>query len=426
MPRSNRFVQLLREGKRDEAGRLAMREFVSEYGYGKPDFGAYQPFCDLLLDFGKPRQPAENYRRALDLDNAVASVTYRADGSEFRREYLCSHPDQAVAIRLSSNHKGKISFRLGVTTPHVNSTVTADKAELVLSGQVATPDAAHPGMKFEARVRVLPEGGTLAAEGSQLVLQGADAATVLLVGATNYCLAYPRYQGRPAAERNRDTLAAPGKVLDAVRAAHVADYQRLFRRVTLAIAGKSRESEPTDARLQAYRKSHDDRGLEVLLFQYGRYLLISSSRPGGLPANLQGLWNNSTKPPWNCDYHLNINLQMNYWPAGPANLPSARRRCWTGSTTCARPARRRRKVHYNARGWVVHHVANVWGFTSPGPARGVHMMEAESAGVHLPERVGLFCLHPGPRVPGARPAGRCSKGPPSSGSIICKSFPMDT
>ncbi|MCB1126682.1 MAG: glycoside hydrolase N-terminal domain-containing protein, partial [Verrucomicrobiae bacterium] len=372
--------ELLREGKRTEAGKAAMADFMSEKGYGKPDFGCYQAFCDLLLDFGEPGRSVEDYRRELDLDTAVASVSYRVGSTEFQREAFCSYPDQVMVLRLTSSAKGAISFRLGLTTPHTDSAVEIRDHVLILSGQVATPDDTPPGMKFEARVIVRPEGGTLTSSGDSLVLKDADSATVLLVGATNYKLEYPRYLGRPPEDRNRATLGAlRGKSWAQLREAHVADYQRLFRRVSLNLEGPSQPTLPTDQRLARYRKSRDDRGLEALLFQYGRYLLISSSRPGGLPANLQGLWNNSTKPPWNCDYHLNINLQMNYWPAGPANLAECAAPLMDWLDDLRKPGAQTAKIHYHSRGWVVHHVANVWGFTSPGPARGIHMMEAEGA-----------------------------------------------
>ncbi len=371
---------LLRAGDRTEAGKLALREFASEKGYGKPDFGAYQAFCDMQLQFDPPPGTVEHYRRELDLDTAIARVAFRADGCEYAREYLCSYPDQVLAARLTAAARGKVSFRLGVTTAHTNATVSARGGELVLSGRVASPDPRHAGMAFEACLRVQTEGGTLTAEGSQLVVKGADAATVVLAGATNYKLEYPRYQGTAPAKRNRDTLSAlRGKSWAELRATHVADHQKLFRRVALDLGGESREALPTDARLARYKQARDDRGLEALLFQYGRYLLIASSRPGGLPANLQGLWNDSNKPPWNCDYHLNINLQMNYWPVGPANLSECAQPLMDWLDDLRKPGAQTAKVHYSARGWVVHHVANVWGFTSPGPARGVHMLEVESA-----------------------------------------------
>lgn len=371
---------LLRDGRREEAGKLAMVEFMSEKGYGKPDFGCYQAFCDLLLDFAEPAQPVEDYRRELDLDTAIARVSYRVGSTEFQREVFCSYPDQAMALRLSGSTKGAINFRLGLTTPHADSSVVVRDHGLILSGQVATPEGSPAGMKFEARVIVRSEGGELKAEGDGLVLKDADAATVLLVGATNYKLEYPRYLGSPPDMHNRATLASlQDKSWTQLREAHVTDYQRLFRRVALELEGPSESVLPTDQRLARYRKSRDDRGLEVLLFQYGRYLLISSSRPGGLPANLQGLWNNSTKPPWNCDYHLNINLQMNYWPAGPANLAECAEPLMDWLDDLRKPGAQTARIHYNSRGWVVHHVANVWGFTSPGPARGIHMMEAEGA-----------------------------------------------
>ncbi len=372
--------QLLREGKRDEAGKVAVKEFLSEKGYGKPDFGAYQSFCDVLLDFeGLPEQ-AENYRRDLDLATATAHVSFRTDGVDFRREYFCSHPDQATVMRFTSSGKGKISFRLGLSSLHKNHTAMASGSEVVLAGQVDTKSPAHEGMKFEARVQVRAEGGTVAADGQQLVVKGADAVTVLFVGATNYKLEYPDYRGTEPAQLNAKTLqAAAKKSWTELCAAHSADFQRLFGRVALTLAGATHSELPTDERVKQYKKAQADRGLEALLFQFGRYLLIASSRSGGLPANLQGLWNDSNTPAWNCDYHLNINLQMNYWPAGPANLDECAEPLIGWLADLRSPGEKTAKTHYNSRGWVVHHVANVWGFTAPGSARGIHMLEAESA-----------------------------------------------
>ena len=372
--------QLIREGKSAEAGKLAVSDFLSTKGYGKPDFGAYQAFCDVRVDFDGMPEQVEDYRRDLDLATATAHVAFRADGTQFGREYFTSHPDQVSVLRFTASEKVKLSFRLGVTTPHRNHTIAVKDGELVLDGQVDTKDPAHAGMKFQARLVVRAEGGTVAPDGERIGVANADAVTVLFVGATNYKQEYPNYRGTEPAEGNAKTLRAlAGKSFAQLRATHVADYQKLFQRVSLTLGDAPQAALPTDARLARYRKTQDDRGLEALLFQYGRYLLISSSRPGGLPANLQGLWNDSNTPPWNCDYHLNINLQMNYWPVENCNLPECAEPLMSWLEDLRTPGEKTAKIHYNARGWVVHHVANVWGFTAPGANRGVHMLEAESA-----------------------------------------------
>ncbi len=372
--------RLLREGKRDEAGKTAVREFLTSKGYGKPDFGAYQAFCDVYLDFEDlPEQPAD-YRRELDLSTATACVKFRAGQTEYRRECFSSHPDQAVVMRLTAAGPDKLRFTVSLATPHKNHRVSANGAELVLGGQVDTGDAAHEGMKFQARLAVRTEGGSVTARDGRLRVEGADSATLVIAGATNYKLAWPHYRGEEADKKNAQTLAAlAGKSWQQLRQAHQADYRRLFDRVRLTLDAPPQPPAPTDERLRRYKKAPDDRRLETLIFQYGRYLLISSSRPGGLPANLQGLWNNSNRPPWNCDYHLNINLQMNYWPSGPGNLAECALPLMRWLDDLRRPGEKTAKVHYGSRGWVAHHIANVWGFTAPGSARGIHMLEAESA-----------------------------------------------
>ena len=372
---------LIREGKSKEGAAILLKDFCSHYGYGKPDFGAYQTFFDAWLDFGHDPKSVENYRRDLDLSTGVATVSYRTGGVAYTREVFCSHPDQVVAIRLGADRPGSVSFRLRATSPHKKTTVAARGNELVLSGAVDNGKGRPPGMRFEGRMKVLPEGknAKLSAADGTISVKNADAVVILVAGATNYRLAYPDYRGAAPEKRNSATFARLGaKSYQDIKRDHIADHSRLFGRVSLDLAGTSRDDLPTDRRLAAYKKDRADRGLEALVFQYGRYLLIASSRPGGLPANLQGLWNNSNKPPWNCDYHLNINLQMNYWPADSTNTsecfePLAR---WTADLL--KPGAKTAKISYHARGWVVHHSANVWGFTAPGPARGIHMMEAES------------------------------------------------
>lgn len=374
-----RVRQLLREGNRAEAGRVAVREFLSTKGYGKPDFGAYQTFGDVWLEFEGMPAEGQDYRRELDLTEAVARVRYRVGDTEFRREAFCSYPDRVAVLRLTASRPGQISFRARLTTQHKQHVVTARGGELRLSGQVDTGHPEREGMQFELRLLAETEGGAVRVDGDALVIEGADAVTLRMVGATNHQLEYPHYRGEPPSARNERTLRAlAGKDYARLRAAHVADYQRLFARVALDLGGAERAAQPTDERLAAYQRTRDDRALEVLLFQYGRYLLLASSRPGGLPANLQGIWNNSNTPAWNCDYHLNINLQMNYWPAGPANLLECQIPLNDWLWDLQVPGRKTAQVHYQSRGWVVHHVANVWGFTAPGADRGIHMLEAES------------------------------------------------
>ena len=374
--------KLLKEkGDIEQVDKLALEEFCSLYGYGKPDFGAYQSFCNADFDFGHDPADATNYCRDLDLETGVATVAYSLGGVDYRREYFCSYPDNALAMRFTASKKGKILFSLGASSLHKNIEITAKKSGLLLDGQVDTGHAEHPGMKFQAAWKIQAEGGTVFVDGAtkRIVVEGADTVVILMAGATNYKMEYPHYRGDASGARNQATLAkVSDKSFKAMRTEHIRDYRNLFDRVELELGVANRSELPTNERLLAYKENRADRGLEALLFQYGRYLLISSSRPGCMPANLQGLWNKSNKPPWNGDYHLNINFQMNYWPVNLCNLTECAEPmiAWTRDLT--RPGAKSAKTHYNTRGWVAHHSCNIWGYTPPGPRRGIHMLEAES------------------------------------------------
>jgi len=374
--------QLLKEqGDQKRVKELALEKFCSLHGYGKPDFGAYQSFCNAVFEFGHDPESVTKYRRDLDLETAIATVSYSLNGVDYDREYFCSYPDNVLVVRFTASQKKKISFTLGASSLHKEVEVVAGKNSLTLNGQITTGNQGHPGMKFQSVWKVGLEGGAISknATGDRLIVKNADSVTLVMSGATNYRMEYPDYKGAAPDKRNQFTLKKVAtQSFETLRETHIADYRKLFNRVELELGGTSRSDLPTMERLAAYKKNRDDRGLETLLFQYGRYLLISSSRPGCMPANLQGLWNKSNKPPWMCDYHLNINFQMNYWPVNLCNLAECAEPMieWTRDVT--RPGAKSAKTHYNARGWVVHHSANAWGYTPPGPKRGIHMLEAES------------------------------------------------
>lgn len=321
------------------------------------------------------------YRRELDLHLATSLVSFRLGGVEYQRESFVSHPANAAISHFRASEKGSISFTMGATSAHSDSRLrTEGNDTLILDGQITNPAPNQPGLKFQARWQLRVEGGEVKATANQLQVIGADSVCILMLGATNYALNYPEYRGAPAEQRNRQALnALQNKSFAELRKEHIHDYQALFSRVSLDLGSSSRSELPTDERIKAYEKDRDDRNFEVLAFQYGRYLMISCSRPGGLPANLQGLWNNTNQPPWMGDYHLNINMQMNYWPVDLCNLSECAEPMIRWTRDLMKPGAKTAKIHYNARGWTAHHSANVWGFTSPGPDRGIHMLEAESA-----------------------------------------------
>jgi len=370
---------LIQQKKNKEADQILLNDFCSLYGYGKKDFGAFQSFFDARLVTGHNPDAATNYHRKLDLEVGIATVSYTYDGVAYKREAFCSHPAQVSVMSFTADKPGQISFTLSATSLHKKIELSAQGNQLILSGQIETGNTNFPGMLFEGRMQVRSNGGNITAKGNSICVKGADSATIIMAGATNYKLEYPKYRGTSPDKKNISALSRIASIsYKELRQKHVEDHAKLFGRVDLTLEGVSRSDLPTNERMTAYKKDRTDRGLETLLFQYGRYLLIASSRLGGLPANLQGLWNNSNTPPWNGDYHLNINMEMNYWPAGNANLDECFHPLADWVTDLTKPGAESAKIHYGARGWVAHHCANPWGMTAPGPRRGVHMLEAES------------------------------------------------
>jgi alpha-L-fucosidase 2 len=348
--------ELLFQGKQKEAQDLAMREFMSIPLTQK----AYQAFGDLTLDFpGIEDAGLSAYRRALDLDKASASVEYAEHGVTYRREVFASWPDRVIVVRLTASKPGSVSFQAGLKSAHDGASVDVlSGGDLAMSGAVAS-SAIH----YEARLHVTVSGGQRKEQDGRIVVTGANSATLLLSGATNF----KNYQDVTAdpKERNAAVLAAASrKAYAQLQAAHRADHQRLFRRVSLDLGTTPAAGLPTDERIRAFRTGSDPE-LVALLFQYGRYLLIAASREGGQPATLQGLWNDSNNPPWDSKYTCNINTEMNYWPAEVTNLAECHRPLFDALKELAASGAVTAKEHYNARGWVLHHNFDLWRGTAP-------------------------------------------------------------
>ncbi len=285
--------------------------------------GSYQNFGEVSVEL-KHGAPA-NYRRELDIGRAVHTVTYEADGVTYSREAFASHPAGVVVCRFRAGQPGALSGTVALSDAHkgrIEVLDTAIRATGSLEGYRYSKDEPYNiALNYEAEVRVQAKGGVLERDGDKLRFTGADEITLLLDAGTDYVPdAEKGWKGEaPRAAMDRRLAAAAAQPFDKLLADHVADHARFFDRVTLDLGPSS--PLPTNERLLAYPSNRAaDPGLEALLFQFGRYLLIASSREGGLPANLQGKWNNSNQPPWRSDYHSNINFQMNYWPAEPANL----------------------------------------------------------------------------------------------------------
>ncbi|MFJ1843716.1 glycosyl hydrolase family 95 catalytic domain-containing protein [Streptomyces sp. NPDC088146] len=346
----------------DSQGALDPDAVAAELGQARRGYGAYQVFGDLWLDLpNAPAAPDASYRRTLDLRNALAAVTYSHQGAVHTREFFVSHPDGVIAGRLAADRPGQVSFTLRHTSPRGDCTATAGKDRLTVRGALK-----DNGLRFEAQIRVRTSGGTVTdgADGT-LTVTGADSAWFVLAAATDYADRYPSYRGDdPHGAVTTAVDAAVRTSYEKVRDTHVRDHRSLFDRVVLDI-GQQLPDLPTDQLLAGYTggTSPADRALEALFFQYGRYLLIASSRAGSLPANLQGVWNNSTTPPWSADYHSNINLQMNYWLAEVTNLAETTAPYDRCVEAMRAPGRRTAKEMFGTAGWVVHNETNPYGFT---------------------------------------------------------------
>ncbi|HLV79006.1 MAG TPA: glycoside hydrolase family 95 protein [Chthonomonadaceae bacterium] len=348
--------RLLFAGRNAEAEAIARQHLMGNPAGVKP----YQPLGDLWLELDAAATVA-NYRRELDLDGGVARVSYSLDGARFTRVIFASTPDQVLAVRLASDRPGRIAIRLRLTRAQ-DARCLAGGQRLILTGQIEDrPEGASQslGLRFAACLQVLPEGGTITTEGETLLVRGADSLLLLLVAATSYHGDDPEAHCRAHSDRLQR------QPYDRLLSRHLEDHRSLFRRVTLDLGHSPNAGLPTDARLAAVQQGADDPGLAALYFQFGRYLLMGSSRPGGLPANLQGLWNEEMHPPWNSDYHTNINLQMNYWPAEVTDLSECHRPLLEYAAGLIPSGQRTARIHYGCRGFVVHHLSDVWGFTTP-------------------------------------------------------------
>ena len=355
--------RLLFAGKQEEASALASVRFMSAPLRQR----AYQSFGDLTIRMpGVDSAAVADYRRTLDLDAATVRTRFRAGDVTYTRETFASHADDVLVVRLEADRPGHVSFSVSPTSLH--GTVSH---RVVGPGELAMEGIVEDGaIRFEARLLVTSEGGTVSVSDGEATVLGADAATIVLAGATNF-VRYDDVSGDPVGRNDATVEAVRGTPYAALRRRHVADHRALFRRVSIDL-GPSRSDLPTVDRIQRYREGGDP-GLAALLFQYGRYLLIASSRPGSQPANLQGIWNDSNEPAWNSKYTVNINTEMNYWLAEPANLAELSEPLFSLIGDLSETGRAVAREHYAAPGWVVHHNTDLWRGAAPidGPFWGL-------------------------------------------------------
>jgi len=324
------------------------------------DTGNYQNLGDLYIDLNPGT--VTNYRRQLDINQAIQRVSYNSAGVNYQREYFCSKPDQVMVLHLTADKPGSYTGAIRLVDAH-NARVVAGGNRLIAAGTLDN------GLQYESQLLVSADGGHVETVGDQLKFSNANSLTIFLTGGTNYLNRYGKgWRGdNPHQRLTRDLDVASHKSYASLRTAHVRDYQSLFNRVSLhvGVTDPKNAALPTNQRLRAYSDGALDPDLEEMFFQYGRYLLISSSRPGTLPANLQGLWNNSNTPPWRSDYHSNINVQMNYWPAEPTNLAECAVPFLDYINSLREVRTKATQEHYkNHHGWTVQTENGIYGGSS--------------------------------------------------------------
>ncbi len=367
--------RMLFEGKYAEAQRLAQKEL-----FGPRLIRSYQTLGDLRLHFGKGGEITD-YRRELDLDTAVARVRYKQNDVTFTREVFSSPVDQCIVVRISSDTPGAISFEAGLSRPADANVKVVMPDRDIMTGR-ATQKGEHEGVAFETQLQIVLDGGALSESVDLLQVKDANAATIYIAAASDYRGENPRVICE------KQLTAAVAKGFERLRQDHVAEHRRFFRRVELSLGPIEKSGIATDERLKAVKDGTEDPDLVALYFQFGRYLLMSSSRPGCMPTNLQGIWCEHISAPWNSDYHINVNVQMNYWPAEVCNLSECHEPFFDLIENLRPRGRKTARDVYGCRGFVAHHTTDAWWWTSPIGAVGYGMwpMGAAWSCRHLWER----------------------------------------
>jgi alpha-L-fucosidase 2 len=364
-PHLEQIRTLLFDGAHERAASLLEDHLVGEPTRIRP----YQTLgaLELELDHDRTAEVTE-YCRSLDLSEAVARTSYSIDGTRYRREHFVSHPDDVAVVHMTADDDGAVSGSVALDRERDARCATDGDDRLVLRGQLIDLPAEDTGrggwgLPFEALLDVRTPDGTIHSRDGTLHVENASECTILVTASTGYWDENPH----DACETTLGGVAASS--YEELRSRHVSDYQKLHERVTLHLG--EHVDRPTDQRIAAIRDGERDPGLVEQYFQFGRYLLIASSRAGGLPANLQGIWTASTDPPWQSDYHLNINLQMNYWLAETTNLAECAEPLMEYVANFREPGRRVADRHYDCSGFVVHHASDAWNTATPVWAGGV-------------------------------------------------------
>ncbi|MCX6329039.1 MAG: glycoside hydrolase family 95 protein [Bacteroidia bacterium] len=344
--------QLLFEGKYKEAEKLAQTGIMGSFR--RDNASSYQTLGNLTLDFGNLRG-ISNYRRELDINEAIARVSYVANQISFLREVFSSAPDNALVVRLTADKEGALTFTARLSRPGNKARIEAKDNDIIMNEHVGD----GVGVKMEARFIVVAEGGKVISGGDSIRVEKANSVSIFLTAATDY------FGKDPSTVSASQIDAVAKRSYTDIKKDHIADYQSFFNRVSLDLGSSDGNYFTTDARITAMQNGYIDTDLIELYFQFGRYLLISSSRPGDLPANLQGIWADGLRVPWSADYHININIQMNYWPSEITNLGELQEPFIDFIDAMRPSARRTAKEVYGMKGIVAHYTTDVWHYTEP-------------------------------------------------------------
>ena len=367
--------KLLFEGKNGDAVKL-MKKMQG------PNTNMYQPLANLILK-QKINGTVNQYKRSLNIADAVATTSFQADGVDYKREIFSSFPDQVIVMRLTSSRKSRLNVSFGLNDELEHEVKVEDKDQIVLTGKarvtsderrspkplIYSDSLHHNGMRYQARLKVIKTDGNLSTD-SLLNVTNASEILVMISGATSFN-GFDKFPDMEGIDENAKVIAflkkAELKSYQEIKMTHIGDYQKYFNRVEMELnhVGSFLADLPTDERLANYKSGQPDFGLEELYFQFGRYLLISCSRPGGLPANLQGIWNSQIRPSWRSNYTTNINIQMNYWPAEVTNLSELTEPLVTQIKHWVINGSKTARNYYGSRGWVLHHNSDIWAQTNP-------------------------------------------------------------
>ena len=348
-------------------------KMADEHFYGKPVAQqAYQPIGDLILDFISTGDSIRDYHRELDMQTGIVKVNYTEGKVKMTREVFMSYPDHVMVMKVSANKPGKISLEAKLRSPFLEKTTSKD-GKLIMDGiwkyvtktetwLIAKVEGT--GLGFQTSLVAIPENGTMESTDSSLVIKKANSVTFKLTIATSF-VNYKDISGNPAATCEKIMAGVSGKDFNTLKDTHIKDFTGLMGRVHLTIGDPLMNQKPTDERLANLKQGQSDPDLLAKIFQFGRYILVSSSRAGSEPANLQGRWNESLLPNWGSKYTVNINTEMNYWPAEVTNLSETTGPLFDMIKDLSETGAKTAKTYYNAGGWVVHHNTDLWRGTAP-------------------------------------------------------------